>query len=163
MKESAFSFLKAYLEKEPGAIPIKQLDENTEITPRDVAALVMNGVIYCWCKLVNKDTPINQYTKNIFPAYWGDVEKLVDYMIQEEDRIFRHDEIQDIFQLSRDETFCIMSIIQSQGLFTGFYSLVPSASCKICFHRERSQCKDKPDKPCQLFRHDWRLDLKKEG
>jgi hypothetical protein len=162
MKEAAFSFLKAYLEKEAGAVPAKQLGENTEVTPADIAGLLMNGVIFHWYKPVNKDTSFGEYIKNILPAYRGDVEKLISYMIQE-DRIFRHDEIQDVLQLSRDEMFCIMSIMEAEGLFTGFYSLVPSANCKICFHRERSRCKDKPDEPCRLFRHDWRPDLKKEG
>jgi hypothetical protein len=163
MKESTFSFLKSYLEGESEAVPVQQFAEKTGITSRDIAALVYHGVIYSWYKLVNKDTPINEYTKNILPAYWGDVEKLAAYMTQEGDRIFRQDEIQDVLQLSRDESLCIMSIIQSQGLFTGFYSLVLSASCEICSHRERPQCKNKADKPCQLFRHDWRLGLKKEG
>jgi hypothetical protein len=163
MKESEFSILKAYLEKEAEAVPIKQFTEKTGITPREIAVLVMNGVIYSWYKLTSKDAPVIEYTKSVLPAYCGDVEKLVAYMSQEGDKIFRQDELKDALQLSRDEALCIMSIILGQGLFEVFYSLVPSASCEICFYRERSQCNNKADKPCQLFRHDWRLGLKKEG
>jgi hypothetical protein len=171
MRKEDLESVKAFLREAGKPMPLREI-EKQGFYQGDIISLAEYGHLHIWYELKDKKKEIS--TDQFLPSlHKGEAENIIKFL-KNADRAVRRHELMDTLNIPENEVKYITACLAHEYI-TVLVTAAPDPDCKICFHRGNCEMKRtadksggvyngrKPEISCNLWRHDWRLSLKKEG